>query len=561
MHDKNSELVSTNFIRQIIDEDLNTDKHKKVITRFPPEPNGYLHIGHAKSICLNFSIANDYPGSECHLRFDDTNPGKEKTEYIEAIKEDVRWLGFDWGDKLFHTSEYFDQLYAYAVQLIKNDKAYVDSLSADDIRLYRGNLTEAGKNSPFRNRSVEESLELLEAMKKGEFTEGEHLLRAKIDMAAPNMNMRDPAIYRIKNMAHPMTGDSWHIYPMYDFAHCVSDAIEGITHSLCTLEFEDHRVLYDWFLDQLETQTHPQQIEFSRLNLDYTVMSKRMLHELVEGHYVSGWNDPRMPTISGMRRRGYTAAAIRDFCERIGVTKKDNVIEMSLLENSLREDLDVIAPRKLAVLDPIKLIIDNYPDEQEEIMKGVNHPKNPEMGSRDVPFSKELFIEKSDFMEDAPKKFFRLSVGREVRLRFAYYVTCTHIVKNDLGEVTEVHCQYDPQTRGGQSADGRKVKGTIHWVSTKHAVSAEVRLYERLFTVPAPAAEKERDYKEFINSESIVSLSNCQLEASLLESQPADIYQFERQGYFCQDSVDSKPGTLVFNRTVTLRDSWAKKRK
>ncbi|MGB1647668.1 MAG: glutamine--tRNA ligase/YqeY domain fusion protein [Cycloclasticus sp.] len=558
MNDKSTEHIPSNFIRNIIDADIESGKHQKVITRFPPEPNGYLHIGHAKSICLNFGISQDYDNAVCHLRFDDTNPSKEKSEYIDAIKEDVRWLGFNWGDNLYHTSDYFDQLYAYAVQLVKKDKAYVDSLSAEDIRLYRGNLTEPGKNSPFRDRSVDENIDLLERMKNGEFAEGEHLLRAKIDMAAPNINMRDPAIYRIKHMSHPMTGDKWHIYPMYDFAHCVSDAIEGITHSLCTLEFEDHRPLYDWFLDELETPAHPQQIEFSRLNLDYTVMSKRKLHELVEGGYVNGWDDPRLPTLSGMRRRGYTANAIRDFCSRIGVTKKDNVVEMSVLENSLREDLDATSPRALAVLDPIKLIIDNYPDDQEETLSGANHPKKPEAGKRDIPFSKELYIERSDYMEDAPKKFFRLTEGREVRLRFAYYVTCTHIVKDANGEVAEVHCTYDPETRGGKSEDGRKVKGTIHWVSAKHSIKAEVRQYDRLFSIAAPAAEKERDYKDFINKDSVQILENCQLEASLA-SPGTSAYQFERQGYFCQDSVDSTAEKLVFNRIVTLRDSWAKK--
>jgi len=559
MNDKSSEASPSNFIRNIIDADIESGKQTQVITRFPPEPNGYLHIGHAKSICLNFGISQDYPDAICHLRFDDTNPGKEKSEYIDAIKKDVRWLGFDWGESLHHTSDYFGQLYAYAVQLVKQDKAYVDSLSAEQIRLYRGNLTEPGKNSPYRDRSIEENLDLLERMKNGEFAEGEHLLRAKIDMAAPNINMRDPAIYRIKNMSHPMTGDAWHIYPMYDFAHCVSDAIEGITHSLCTLEFEDHRPLYDWFLDELNTAAHPQQIEFSRLNLDYTVMSKRKLHELVEGGYVSGWDDPRLPTLSGMRRRGYTANAIRDFCSRIGVTKKDNIVEMSVLENSLREDLDLSSPRALAVLDPIKLIIDNYPEDQEEILQGVNHPKKPEEGKRDIPFSKELYIERSDYMEDAPKKFFRLTRGREVRLRFAYYVTCTDVVKDENGQVTHVHCTYDPATRGGKSEDGRKVKGTIHWVSAKHSINAEVRQYDRLFTIAAPASEKEQDYKEFINKESVQVLNDCQLEASLLTAGSA-AYQFERQGYFCQDSVDSKVDKLVFNRIVTLRDSWAKKK-
>jgi glutaminyl-tRNA synthetase len=559
MNDTSAEPPSANFIRAIIDADLAADKHSHVITRFPPEPNGYLHIGHAKSICLNFGIANDYQKAVCHLRFDDTNPGKEKSEYIDAIKEDVRWLGFDWGDNLHHTSDYFEQLYAYAIQLIQQGKAYVDSLSADDIRAYRGNLTEPGQESPYRNRTVEENIDLLERMKKGEFAEGVHILRAKIDMAAPNMNMRDPAIYRIKNMSHPMTGDTWHIYPMYDFAHCVSDAIEGITHSLCTLEFEDHRPLYDWFLEQLETPAHPQQIEFSRLNLDYTVMSKRKLHELVEGGYVNGWDDPRLPTLSGMRRRGYTANAILDFCSRIGVTKKDNIIEMSVLENSLREDLNENARRALAVIDPVKLIIDNYPDGQEEMLSGVNHPMKPEAGVRDMPFFKVLYIERSDYMAEAPKKFFRLTEGREVRLRFAYYVTCTHVVKNNVGKITEVHCTYDPETRGGKSEDGRKVKGTIHWVSAKHAVTAEVRLYDRLFTVADPSAEKERDFKDFINTDSVQVLHGCQLEASL-QNANANAYQFERQGYFCQDSKDSTSDKLVFNRIVTLRDSWAKKK-
>ncbi len=549
----------TNFIRNIIDADLQASKHDHVITRFPPEPNGYLHIGHAKSICLNFGIAADYLNAVCHLRFDDTNPGKEKSEYIEAIKEDVRWLGFEWGSNLHHTSDYFDQLYSYAIELIKNDKAYVDSLSTEDIRLYRGNLTEPGKNSPFRNRSIEENIALLDGMKKGEFAEGEHLLRAKIDMAAANINMRDPAIYRIKNMSHPMTGDRWHIYPMYDFAHCVSDAIEGVTHSLCTLEFEDHRPLYDWFLETLGTTERPQQIEFSRLNLDYTVMSKRKLQGLVEGGFVTGWNDPRLPTLSGMRRRGYTPSAIRDFCSRIGITKKDNIVEMSVLENSLREDLDSQASRALAVLEPIKLIIDNYPDDKEEILSGVNHPKKPEEGTRDIPFSNVLYIERSDYMDDAPKKFFRLTEGREVRLRFAYYVTCTHVVKDENGDVTEVHCTYDPETRGGKSEDGRKVKGTIHWVSARHAVDAEIRQYDRLFTIATPASEKEQDYKKFINTDSVKVLTHCKLEASLLKASTV-AYQFERQGYFCLDSVDSKADALVFNRIVTLRDSWAKKK-
>lgn len=559
MSDSASEKIATNFIRQIIDGDLASGKHASVVTRFPPEPNGYLHIGHAKSICLNFGIAQDYENAVCHLRFDDTNPGKEKTEYINAIKEDVQWLGFGWADKLFHTSDYFDQLHQYAVQLIETGHAYVDSLSAEQIREYRGSLKEPGQESPYRTRSIEENLSLFEKMKNGEFAEGEHILRAKIDMASSNINLRDPAIYRIKHMHHPMTGDKWHIYPMYDFAHCVSDAIEGITHSLCTLEFEDHRPLYDWFLDTLQTPKHPQQIEFSRLNLDYTVMSKRKLNELVEEGHVKGWDDPRLPTLSGMRRRGYTPAAIRDFCSRIGVTKKDNIIEMSVLENCLREDLDQQAPRAMAVLDPIKLIIDNYPEGEQEMLGAKNHPKDESQGQRDIPFSKTLYIERSDYMEDAPKKFFRLTEGREVRLRYAYYVTCTHVVKNDAGEVIEVHCTYDPETKGGKSEDGRKVKGTIHWVNAETAVDAEVRVYDRLFSIADPAAKKDEDYKCYLNPESMVVLDAVKLEPSLKSTPVGKAYQFERQGYFCQDSKDSSDDHVVFNRVVSLRDSWAKK--
>ena len=559
MSDSSSTEKTGNFIRNIIDADLASGKHQNVVTRFPPEPNGYLHIGHAKSICLNFGIAEDYPGAVCNMRFDDTNPGKEKQEYIDAIKADVHWLGFDWDDRLFHTSDYFDQLYQYALQLIEQGKAYVEDLSAEEIREYRGTLTQPGKDSPYRNRSVAENMDLFKRMQAGEFDEGSHILRAKIDMAAPNINMRDPAIYRIKHMSHPMTGDKWHIYPMYDYAHCVSDAIEGITHSLCTLEFEDHRPLYDWFLDELATPAHPQQIEFSRLNLDYTVMSKRKLNELVEGGYVNGWSDPRMPTLSGMRRRGYTAGAIRDFCERVGVTKKDNVIEMSLLENCLREDLDQVAPRALGVLHPLKLVIDNYPEGQVEMMSGVNHPKDPSYGTRELPFSRELYIEQDDFMEDAPKKYFRLSPGREVRLRFAYYVTCTDVVKDALGQVTEIHCTYDPETKGGTSPDGRKVKGTIHWVSAQHAVEAEVRLYDRLFTVPAPASDP--DYLQNLNPDSVEILQHCKLEPAMASADPDVRYQFERQGYFCLDNVDTGVEKPVFNRIVTLRDSWAKMNK
>lgn len=547
-----------NFIRTIITKDIKSHKNDgQVVTRFPPEPNGYLHIGHAKSICLNFGIALEFDGV-CYMRFDDTNPLKESMEYVESIKADVRWLGFDWGDRLRHSSDYFDQLYDYAVQLIKMGKAYVDSLSADDIRSHRGTLTEPGKNSPYRNRSVEENLDLFERMRTGEFEDGAHVLRAKIDMASPNLNMRDPIIYRIRHMAHQMTGDQWCIYPMYDFTQCLSDSIEGVTHSLCTLEFEDHRPLYDWYLDELEVDCHPQQIEFSRLSLNYTVMSKRILNELVEQGHVSGWDDPRMPTLVGMRRRGYTPAAIRDFCRRAGITKKDNVIEMSLLENCVREDLEEKTPRRMCVLRPLRVVIDNYPEDQVEEFDAPNHPNDPTMGTRKVPFSRVLYIERDDFLEDPPKKFFRLAPGREVRLRYAYFVKCTSVVKDpQTGEVTELRCTYDPDTRGGSAPDGRKVKGTLHWVSAEHALEVEARLCDRLFRNANPASDGA-DFKASLNPDSIETLMASRVEPSLAGAAPETRYQFERQGYFCVDSADSSEEKLVFNRIVTLRDSWAK---
>jgi len=505
----------------------------RVATRFPPEPNGYLHIGHAKSVCLNFGIAEQYGGT-CNLRFDDTDPSGESMEYVESIKSDVRWLGFDWSDRLFYASDYFEQLYQYAVQLIKDGKAYVCSLDPEEIREYRGTLTNPGKDSPYRARSVEENLDLFKRMRAGEFEEGTHVLRAKIDMASPNMNMRDPTIYRIKKIPHYRTGDTWCIYPMYDFTHCLSDSIEGITHSICTLEFENNRPLYDWVLDQLKVY-HPQQIEFARLNLSYTVLSKRKLVELVEKGHVTGWDDPRMPTLAGLRRRGYTPEAIQHFCERIGVAKRDSIVDIELLEHCIREDLNQGAPRVMAVLRPLRLVIDNYPEGNVEKLDAPYHPQNPDMGSREVPFSRVLCIERDDFREDPPKKFFRLAPGREVRLRYAYYVTCTEVVKDEqTGEVVEVHCTYDPKTRGGWSPDGRKVKGTIHWVSVAHSLPAEVRLYDRLFQVGNPSGEKDRDFMRYLNPNSLET------------------------GYFCVDPVDSSDRCPVFNRTITLRDSWAK---
>jgi glutaminyl-tRNA synthetase len=541
----------SNFIRNIIDADLASGKHTSVCTRFPPEPNGYLHVGHAKSICLNFGIARDYNG-KCNLRFDDTNPDKEEVEYMESIKEDVRWLGFEW-DEEHHASDYFQHLYLYAVKLILAGKAYVDSLSMDEIRQYRGTLTEAGKESPYRDRDVQENLGMFQRMKEGEFPDGSHVLRAKIDMASPNINMRDPVLYRIKRTHHHRTGDDWVIYPMYDFTHCLSDAFEGITHSICTLEFEDHRALYDWVLDEADAPCHPQQIEFARLQLKYTVTSKRKLLQLVRDKHVNGWDDPRMPTILGMRRRGFTPAAIRDFCDRIGVTKKDSFIEMAVLENCAREDMNEHALRVMAVLDPLKVTISNYPDDQTEDMVAHNHPQHPEMGTRTVPFSKTLYIERDDFMEDAPSKYFRLSVGREVRLRYAYYITCTDVIKDTDGNVTELICSYDPATRGGDSPDGRKVKGTIHWVSAQHAVNAHVNLYDRLFTHPNPGGTD--NFVAHLNPESLIKLEHCKLEPALVNASPDLHYQFERTGYFVKDNEATE---LTFNRTVTLRDTWAK---
>ncbi|MFC1478803.1 glutamine--tRNA ligase/YqeY domain fusion protein [Candidatus Margulisiibacteriota bacterium] len=546
----------TNFIRNIIDEDLKNNKNDgKVITRFPPEPNGYLHIGHAKSICINFGIAADYKGV-CHLRFDDTNPSKEDIEYEEAIARDVKWLGFDWGDNLFYASNYYDKLYEYAVQLIKDGKAYVCGLNAEQIREYRGTLTEAGKDSPDRHRSVEENLELFEKMKNGEFEEGQYILRAKIDMSSPNINMRDPAIYRIRKLAHNRTGDKWCIYPMYDYAHCVSDAIESITHSICTLEFEDHRPLYDWFLDELKTPCHPQQIEFARLNLSYTVMSKRKLLQLVEDKLVNGWDDPRMPTLAGMRRRGYTPAAIQNFCEGIRVAKANSTVDIALLQHYLRDDLNKTANRVMAVIDPVKVIIDNYPDGQVEELDAENNPEDPESGSRKIPFSKVIYIEKNDFREEAPKKYFRLSPGKEVRLKHAYYITCDSFVKDEqTGEIKEIHCTYDPATRGGWSDDGRRVKGTLHWVSSEQAIKAEVRLYDHLFTEENPDAQK--DFKDCINPDSLQVVTNCLIEPGLAAAEPGDRFQFLRNGYFCAD-LDTTAEKPVFNRIVGMRDSWAK---
>ncbi len=555
--EENGEKRSLDFIRTIVEEDNESGKFGgRVATRFPPEPNGYLHIGHAKSICLNFGVAEEYGGT-CNLRYDDTNPTKEDTEYVEAIERDVRWLGFDW-DGLFHASDYFQALYDHAVTLIKAGKAYVDSLSADEIRQYRGTLSEPGKNSPYRDRSVEENLDLFRRMKEGEFEEGAHVLRAKIDMSSGNINMRDPVMYRIIREPHYRTGNEWRIYPMYDYAHCISDSIEKITHSLCTLEFEDHRPLYDWFLDELAVY-HPQQIEFSRLNLNYTVMSKRRLLELVQGGFVNGWDDPRMPTLSGLRRRGYTPASIRNFCTRIGVTKQESVIDISLLEHSIRDDLNKTARRVMAVLNPLKVTITNYPKGESEELEAVNNPEDPSMGKRKVPFSGELHIERDDFMENPPKKFFRLSPGAEVRLRYAYFLRCESVVKNENGEVTELLCTYDPATKGGDAPDGRKVKATIHWVSAPHAIKAEVRLYDRLFTVPEPGDDGS-DYKEHLNPDSLTVLKDCPVEPGLADAEPEVNYQFERLGYFTPDALDSKKGAPVFNRTVTLKDSWAKEK-
>lgn len=553
------ETPSLHFIQEIITEDLRTNKwNGRVNTRFPPEPNGYLHIGHAKSICLNFGLAKEF-GGLCNLRFDDTNPTKEEVEYVDSIMNDVRWLGFDWDDRLYYASDYFQQLYEWAIQLIKKGKAYVCDLSADEVREHRGTLTAPGKNSPYRDRSVAENLDLFERMRKGEFPDGSRTLRAKIDMAHPNLNMRDPVMYRILHEEHHRTGKKWCIYATYDWAHGQSDSIERITHSICTLEFENHRPLYDWFIDELGI-FHPQQIEFARLNLTYTVMSKRRLLELVTGGFVRGWDDPRMPTIAGMRRRGYTPEAIRNFCARIGVSKYDGIIEMSVLENAVRDDLNKRAPRVLAVLRPLKVIIDNYPEGQVEELEAINNPEDPTAGTRRMPFSKTLYIERDDFREDPPKGYYRLSPGKEVRLRYAYFITCKEAVKDPkTGEVVELHCTYDPATRGGAAPDGRKVQGTIHWVSAGHALDAEVRLYDYLFRIPDLAdVPQGEDYKSYLNPESLVVLKNCKLEPSLATASPGSRFQFERQGYFCVDSVDSKTGTLVFNRTVSLKDTWAK---
>jgi glutaminyl-tRNA synthetase len=555
---ENTDSTPTDFIRTIITEDVAQNKNDgRVATRFPPEPNGYLHIGHAKSICLNFGVAAQFQGS-CNLRFDDTNPTKEEVEYVESIKEDVRWLGFDWQDREYFASNYFEQLYAYAVHLIKTDKAYVDSLSAEEIRAHRGTLTEPGTESPYRNRPMAESLELFEGMRAGEFEDGTHVLRAKIDMAHPNLVMRDPTLYRIRHAHHHRTGDKWCIYPMYDFAHCISDALEGITHSLCTLEFENNRALYDWVLDQLPVPCHPRQIEFARLNLNYTVLSKRKLIKLVEEGRVDGWDDPRMPTISGIRRRGYTSAAMRNFCDRIGLAKRDSVVDMALLEYCIREELNKTAPRVMGVLRPLEVVIDNYPEDQVEELEAINNPEDPEMGSRKLPFSKVLYIERGDFLEDPPRKFFRLGPGREVRLRYAYYITCVGVEKDDqTGEVIRLHCTYDPASRGGWSPDGRRVKGTLHWVSAAHAVTAEVRLYDRLFTAESPGSDSG-DFLDDINPESLEVLRDCRLEPNLAEVPAGSRCQFERTGYFCADPVGHKPGHPVFNRTVGLRDTWAK---
>ncbi len=548
--------TSSDFIRDIIQDDMRTNKYGgRVHTRFPPEPNGYLHIGHAKSICLNFGVAQEY-GGLCNLRFDDTNPLKESIEYVRAIEQDIRWLGFDWEDREYYASDYFGQLYQYAVKLIEMGKAYVCDLSPDEIREYRGTLTEPGRNSPYRDRSIEENLALFERMRAGEFEDGARVLRAKIDMAHPNLLMRDPVMYRILHAEHHRTGDTWCIYPLYDFTHGLSDSIEGITHSLCTLEFENNRELYDWFLNELGVY-RPQQIEFARLNLSYTLMSKRFLKQLVDEGYVRGWDDPRMPTLSGLRRRGYTPEAIRSLCDAVGVAKTNSTVDIELLEHHVRQDLNQRALRVMAVLHPLRLVIDNYPDGRVQELDAENNPEDPSGGTRKVPFSKVLYVEREDFVEDPPRKWFRLAPGREVRLKHAYYVTCTNVVKDrDSGEVVELHCTYDPATRGGWSEDGRKVRGTLHWVSAAHALGAEVRLYDRLFTVPDPMGQ-EGDFMSFINDESLVTLASCRVEPSLANAVPGTPYQFLRLGYFCVDP-DSSEHELVFNRTESLRDTWAK---
>lgn len=550
----NETHAPSNFIRHIINQDLKENKNNgKVVTRFPPEPNGYLHIGHAKSICLNFGTAAEYQGS-CNLRFDDTNPEKESDEFVQSIQKDVQWLGFQWHE-LHYASDYFEQLYDYAVALIKDGKAYVDSLTPEQIRAYRGTLTEPGKESPDRNRSVEENLALFQGMRDGLYADGQYVLRAKIDMASPNINMRDPTLYRIRRVHHHRTGNDWCLYPMYDYTHCISDAIEGITHSLCTLEFEDHRPLYDWVLDQLNTPCHPQQIEFARLQLEYTIVSKRKLNQLVTEKHVSGWDDPRMPTIAGLRRAGVTPAAIRDFCERIGVTKKDSWIEMAVLENCIREDLNENAPRAMAVLQPLRIVITNYPEDQTEHLELGNHPQRPEFGKRAVPFSRVILIERDDFAENPPPKYKRLVPGGEVRLRGAYVIRCDEVIKDNSDQIVELRCTYDPATLG-KNPEGRKVKGVIHWVSEPHSLPAEMRLYSRLFTVPNP--DNEENFLSVLNPDSLEILSDCRVEASLADAGPESRYQFERTGYFCLDAIDSVGGKRVFNRTVTLRENWEK---
>ena len=559
MNDNNTDsTIPKNFIKEIIEDDLRTNKYNgRVHTRFPPEPNGYLHIGHAKSICLNFNLAREYNGL-CNIRFDDTNPTKEESKYVNSMKEDIKWLGFDWDDREYYASDYFDTLYEYAVKLIKKGKAYVDSLNSDQIKEYRGTPTVAGKESSYRNRSIEENLTLFEKMKSGDFKDGEHVLRAKIDMSSPNMNLRDPIMYRIRHETHHRTGDKWCIYPMYDWAHGQSDSIEGITHSICTLEFENHRPLYNWFIKELEI-FHSQQIEFARLNLNYTIMSKRMLLELVEGGFVDGWDDPRMPTISGLRRRGYTPESIRYFSERVGVAKRDGVIDVALLEHTLREELNKRANRVMVVLHPLKVTIENYPDHQVEELDAVNNPEDPGMGKRKIPFSKTIYIEKDDFKENPPKKFYRLSPGQEVRLRYAYIIKCEKVIKDQhTSEIKEIICSYDPDTKSGSGTSNRKVKGTIHWVSAESAIEAEVRLYDRLFTVEDPAGDKEKNFKEFVNSNSLEIIKDAKLEPSLANTKYGDRYQFERLGYFYADRNEVKDNEIVFNRTVSLRDSWSK---
>ena len=550
------------FIREIVANDLESGKHGSTVTRFPPEPNGYLHIGHAKSICLNFGISLENEGGVCHLRFDDTNPAKEDVEYVDSIKDDVRWLGFDWGGNIFFASDYFEKLYDFAIELIQAGKAFVCELTLDEIAEHRGTPTKPGTNSPYRDRSPEENLELFQQMRDGEFGDGTRVLRAKIDMASPNLHMRDPVLYRIRKTPHHRTGNKWCIYPMYDFTHCLSDSIEGITHSLCTLEFEVHRPLYDWVLDNVTINCRPRQIEFARLNLNYTVLSKRKLLTLVEEGRVDGWDDPRMPTVSGLRRRGYTPASIRSFCKTIGMTKFNSLTDVALLEHSIRQDLNDITPRRMAVLRPLKVVVTNFDEDKVEELEAANHPKDPEAGTRTVPFTREIYVERDDFMEEPPRKFFRLGPGREVRLRFAYFITCNEVIRNAAGEVTELHCTYDPETHGGNAPDGRKVKGTIHWVSASHAFEAQVRLYDRLFTVEDPNKEDNgKTYLDHLNTESLEVIVGAKLEPGLARAEPGERFQFERLGYFCADAIDSQAGKPVFNRTVTLRDTWAKQKR